>query len=131
MTKKMKREEINLEFPFRCSPTILYNYISTPSGLQEWFAHKVISKSRLDFEFEFDDGTINKAKLIKSINNKLARFKWENSPENEFMEIEIIVDELTDDVAIKITEQCAENESRGLKELWESQIETLRHVVGS
>ncbi|MDP2176531.1 MAG: START-like domain-containing protein [Bacteroidota bacterium] len=131
MTKKMKRVEINLEFPIRCSPSILFNYISNPSGLQEWFAHKVISKSRLDFEFEFDDGTINKAKLLKSVNNRLTRFKWENSPENEFMEIEIIVDELTDDVAIKITEQCSEEEMRGLKELWESQIDTLRHVVGS
>lgn len=127
----MKRVEINLEFPIRCSPSILFNYISNPSGLQEWFAHKVISKSRLDFEFEFDDGTINKAKLLKSVNNRLTRFKWENSPENEFMEIEIIVDELTDDVAIKITEQCSEEEMRGLKELWESQIDTLRHVVGS
>lgn len=127
----MKREEINLEFPIRCSPSILFNYISNPSGLQEWFAHKVVSKSRLDFEFEFDDGTINKAKLLKSVNNRLVRFKWENSPENEYMEIEIIVDELTDDVAIKIVEQCSEEEKRGLKELWESQIETLRHVVGS
>jgi hypothetical protein len=33
------------------------------------------------------------------------------------MEIEIIVDELTDDVALKITEQCSEEEKRGLKRI--------------
>jgi uncharacterized protein YndB with AHSA1/START domain len=131
MSTKPKRDLIELEFPIRCSPSILYNYLQTGSGLQEWFAHKVTTKSRVDYDFEFDDGTISKAKLLKAVNNKLVRFKWENSEENEFLEMEIIVDELTEDVAIKITEYCDENEKRGLIELWHSQIEALRDVVGS
>jgi uncharacterized protein YndB with AHSA1/START domain len=127
----MSKQLFSIEYPVRCSPNILFEFLSTPAGLQEWFAHKVTNKSRIDYDFEFDDGTISKAKLLKAVNNKLVRFKWENSEENEFMEMEIIVDELTEDVAIKVTEYCDENEKRGLIELWHSQIEALRDVVGS
>jgi hypothetical protein len=38
MSKKVK---YTLEYPVRCSPGILYEFLSTPSGLQEWFADKV------------------------------------------------------------------------------------------
>ena len=36
-----KKQQYTLEYPVRCSPTILYEFLSTPSGLQEWFADKV------------------------------------------------------------------------------------------
>jgi uncharacterized protein YndB with AHSA1/START domain len=31
-----------IEFPINSSPQLLYQYISTPSGLSEWFADNVI-----------------------------------------------------------------------------------------
>ena len=43
-----------LEFPLNSSPQLLYQYISTPSGLQEWFADKVNSRSEF-FTFTWDD----------------------------------------------------------------------------
>jgi uncharacterized protein YndB with AHSA1/START domain len=131
MPKKQNREQVVLEFPINCSPSILYNYINNASGLQEWFAHKVTTKSRTDYIFQFDDGMETKATLLKSVNNKLSRFKWENTPEDEYMEMEIIVDELTEDVAVKVTEFCNVDEKREILELWHSQLETLRDVVGA
>jgi uncharacterized protein YndB with AHSA1/START domain len=131
MPKKQSRAQVVLEFPINCSPSILYNYINNASGLQEWFAHKVTTKSRTDYVFEFDDGQETRATLLKSVNNKLSRFKWENTPEDEYMELEIIVDELTEDVAVKVTEFCDINEKREIQELWQSQLETLRDVVGA
>jgi uncharacterized protein YndB with AHSA1/START domain len=131
MPKKQSREQVVIEYPINCSPSILFNYISNASGLQEWFAHKVTTKSRTDFVFQFDDGEETKATLLKSVNNKLSRFKWENTADEEFMELEIIVDELTEDVAIKVTEFCNTDEKREIEELWHSQFETLRDVVGA
>lgn len=125
------RTEIQFEFPINCSANILFNYLSTSTGLEGWFAKKVINKTVGNFEFHFDDDTITKAKLIKKILNKLVRFQWENAPDGEFMEIEIITDELTEDVAIKIHEHCSEEEKNSLIVLWHSQLETLRHTVGS
>ncbi len=131
MPKKQSRAQVVLEFPINCSPSILYNYINNASGLQEWFARKVTTKSRTDYVFEFDDGQETRATLLKSVNNRLSRFKWENTPEDEYMEMEIIVDELTEDVAVKITEFCNIDEKREIAELWTSQFETLRDVVGA
>ncbi|MFN9981253.1 MAG: START-like domain-containing protein, partial [bacterium] len=37
----MSKQLYTLEFPVRCSPTILYDFLSTPAGLSEWFADKV------------------------------------------------------------------------------------------
>lgn len=41
MESKIRYE---LEFPINSSPQLLYQYISTPSGLQEWFADTVNSR---------------------------------------------------------------------------------------
>ena len=59
MKTKVKFE---LEFPIQASPQLLYNYISTPSGLSEWFADNVNSRGEL-FTFIWDDSE-EQAKLI-------------------------------------------------------------------
>ena len=43
-----------LEFPINSSPQLLYQYISTPSGLSEWFADNVNSRGEF-FTFIWDD----------------------------------------------------------------------------
>ena len=133
MTKKQSRAQVVLEFPINASPGLIYNYIQSASGLQEWFAHKVVNKSRIDYVFVYDDGQEAKATLDKSINNKLCRFHFEHTPEDEYIEMEIIVDELTEDVAIKVTEFCndTESEKREIGELWHTQIQTLKDIIGA
>jgi len=44
MEVKVKYE---LEFPIHASPSLLYQYISTPSGLSEWFADNVNSRGEI------------------------------------------------------------------------------------
>ena len=46
--------KFELEFPIQASPQLLYQYISTPSGLSEWFADNVNSRGEL-FTFIWDD----------------------------------------------------------------------------
>ena len=36
-----KKQLYTIEFPVRCSPAILWGFLSSPVGLQEWFADKV------------------------------------------------------------------------------------------
>ena len=59
MEVKIKYE---LEFPIHASPSLLYQYISTPSGLSEWFADNVNSRGEI-FTFIWDDSE-EKAKLV-------------------------------------------------------------------
>ena len=42
----MDRVKLEMEFVVRSSPNILFNYISTPSGLVEWFADDVNIKGK-------------------------------------------------------------------------------------
>ena len=47
MSDKIKYE---IEFPIQASEKLLFQYISSPSGLSEWFADNVNSRGEL-FDF--------------------------------------------------------------------------------
>ena len=99
MNNKIKYE---IEFPIQASPQLLYNYISTPSGLSEWFADNVNSRGEL-FTFIWDDSE-EQAKLITKKNSERIKFKWlESSNDTSFFELRIEVDPITKDVSIIVT----------------------------
>ena len=76
MSKKdNKKMKLELEYALRSSPQILYQYISTPSGLQIWFADNVDIMGGGEYRFAWDDGTAYRAKMIKSTTNKMTRFE--------------------------------------------------------
>ena len=126
MSDKVKYE---LEFPIQASPNMLYQYISSASSLTEWFADDVNSRGKI-FSF-FWDGSEEKAELISSKNNQFVKFKWLDNEDNSFFEIRIVVDELTKDSSLIITDFSDEDEVDESKMLWESQIADLKHVLGS
>ena len=66
-----------LEFPINSSVNILYNRLSAPSGLSEWFADDVIIHDKI-FTF-FWDGSDQTAKLLKLKMNQFIRFKWKEN----------------------------------------------------
>ena len=129
MSVKVKYE---LEFPIQSSPQLLYQYISTPSGLSEWFADNVNSRGEF-FTFIWDDSE-EKAKLASKKSGERIKFKWldENNKETEyFFELKIQVDEITNDVSLIIVDFSEEEELPENKLLWESLVSDLKHVIGS
>jgi uncharacterized protein YndB with AHSA1/START domain len=129
MEVKVKYE---IEFPIMSSPQLLYQYISTPSGLSEWFADNVNSRGEL-FTFIWDDSE-EKAKLMSKKTDERVKFKWLNEDNTEtdyFFEIKLMVDEITKDVSIVIVDFADEDEVEESKSLWENQISDLKHVLGS
>ncbi|WP_299253549.1 START-like domain-containing protein [uncultured Lacinutrix sp.] len=127
MDEKVKYE---LEFPIHASPTLLYQYISTPSGLSEWYADNVNSRGEI-FKFIWD-GAEEQAKLLTKKSGERIKFRWlEDEGESYFFEIRIQVDEITKDVSIMITDFAEEDEVEEGKMLWENQISDLKQVLGS
>ena len=127
MSEKTKYE---MEFPITASPQLLYQYISTSSGLSEWFADNVNSRGEI-FTFIWD-GEAEKASAKKS--SEKVRFRWIDEDENEtnyFFEFRIQEDELTKDVSLVITDFAEEDEIEESKQLWETQIAELKLVLGS
>ncbi len=127
MEVKVKFE---IEFIIHSSPQLLFSYIATPSGLSEWFADNVNSRGE-DFTFIWDDSE-EKAKLIRKKTNEFVKFKWdEDEDEESYFEMKIIVDEITKDVSLFVTDFSEEDEVDEAKMLWENQISDLKHVLGS
>ena len=127
MSAKVKFE---IEFPIQASPQLLYNYISTPSGLSEWFADNVNSRGEL-FTFIWDDSE-EQAKLITKKSPERIKFKWlENDDESCYFELRIQVDGITKDVSLIVTDFSNDDEEEEAKMLWENQISSLKQVLGS
>ncbi len=121
-----------LEFPINSSPQLLYQYISTPSGLQEWFADNVNSRGEY-FTFIWDDSEEN-ARLSSKKTGEKIKFRWidDNKKDTDyFFELRILEDEITKDVSLMIIDFAKEDELEEAKLLWENQISDLKHVIGS
>ncbi len=122
--------KFKIEIPIHASPKMLFNKLATPSGLEEWFADKVnLNGKVMSFSWEeFEE----KAKIISKKEEKLIKFKWLESEEDEsFFQFEIIVDDITHDVSIIITDFADDEDAvEESKQLWKSQIEELRVVIG-
>lgn len=126
MGDKVKFE---IEFVIQSSPQMLYQYISTPSGLSEWFADNVNSRGEL-FSFIWD-GTEEVAKMLKKKSDEFVKMAWEENDDDSYFEMRIIVDEITKDVSLFISDFAEEDEIDEAKMLWENQISDLKHVLGS
>ncbi len=124
--------KFDIEFPIHASPQLLYQYISTPSGLSEWFSDNVNSRGEM-FTFIWD-GSEEKAKLLNKKSGERVKFRWMEDVEDEqsyYFEIRIQVDEITKDVSLMITDYAEEDEIDEAKMLWENQISSLKQVLGS
>jgi len=123
--------EFTLEFPIHVSPSLLYQYIATPSGMSEWFADNVNSRGEY-FRFIWD-GQEEKAKIIKRVSGERARFQWDyDEGEDKYFEMRIQVDEITKDVSLMITDfGDDEDEVEDQKMFWENQISSLKKVLGA
>jgi uncharacterized protein YndB with AHSA1/START domain len=128
MDDKVKFE---IEFPIQASPQLLYQYISTPSGLSEWFSDNVNSRGEL-FTFIWDDSE-EQAKLLSKKAGERVKFRWlaDEDDTSSFFEIRIQVDEITKDVSLMVTDFAENDEIDEAKMLWENQISDLKHVLGS
>lgn len=126
MSDKVKFE---IEFVIQASPQLLYQYISTPSGLSEWYADNVNSRGEM-FTFIWD-GAEEMAKMLKRKSEEFVKFAWTENEDGSFFEMRIIVDEITKDVSLFITDFADDDEVDEAKMLWENQISDLKQVLGS
>ena len=125
------RIKFEMEFPIKVSQKLLFQYISTPSGLSEWFADNVNSRGEI-FIFIWNDSE-ESAKLIRKINNEKIQFQWLDDEDTDFyFELRIQFDEITKDVSLIVTDFADDKEEvEESKLLWTNQVSDLKKVLGS
>ena len=123
------KKKFTIEYEIKSSPRILYSFLSESNGLSQWFADNVTVKDQL-YTFTWDDEQ-QKAKLLMLKENKLVKFRWVDDDQQYYFEMEVLQDELTNDVALSITDFAAEDAIDERKLIWDNQIEYLISVLGA
>ncbi|MAV00881.1 MAG: hypothetical protein CMC37_04865 [Flavobacteriaceae bacterium] len=127
MSDRIKYE---MEFPIKVSQRLLFQYLSTPSGLSEWFADNVNSRGE-KFIFIWDDSE-EVANLVSKKMPEKIKFQWDEDKDTDyFFELRIQFDEITKDVSLIVTDFADEDEVEESKMLWTNQIADLKKVLGS
>jgi uncharacterized protein YndB with AHSA1/START domain len=124
-----KKQLYTLEFPIRCSPTILYEFLSTSSGLQEWFADKVDDQDGI-FYFAWS-GSEETAEVLEKEEEKFIRFHWSDAPKEEYFEFRIEKSEVTNQTILVINDFAEKKEIKDQTRLWGHQVKDLFHRLGS
>lgn len=124
-----KKVLFTLEYPVRCSPGILYEFLRTPAGLQEWFAEKVDERDGV-FSFSWN-GSDEKAELLESEEDKFVRFRWMYQSKDEFFELRIDKSDITNQTILIVKDFADKKEIKDQTLLWESQLKDLFHRLGS
>ena len=124
-----EKKKFNIEYEIKSSPRILYSFLSEPNGLTQWFADDVSVRDQV-YTFTWDDEQ-QRAKMLASKENKMVRFKWLDDEPQCYFEMEIMQDELTNDVALSITDFAVEDAISERKLIWDNQVEYLISVLGA
>jgi hypothetical protein len=124
----MSKQLYTLEYPVRCSPTILYDFLTSPAGLGEWFADKV--DERDDVYYFGWSGTYEKADLVEKEHDKFIRYHWQSSPKEEYFEFRIDKSEITNQTILIISDFAEKKDIKDQTNLWDHQVKELFHRIG-
>ncbi|WP_455590799.1 START-like domain-containing protein [Bacteroides sp.] len=127
----MKKEKVHLEYPLNAtSKNILWSAISTPTGLEDWFADKVVSDDKT-VVFHWGKTEQREAAIVAIRAYSFIRFRWlDDENDRNYFEIKMNYNELTGDYVLEVTDFADEDEATDLEELWDSQISKLRRTCG-
>ena len=123
-----KKQLFTLEYPVRCSASILYEFLSTPAGLQEWFADKVDERDDV-FSFSWN-GPADRAEVMEKEEDKYIKFHWSHAPKEEYFEFRIEKSEVTNLTILVIKDFAEKAEIKDQSQHWAYQGKELFHSFG-
>ncbi len=125
----MQRVQLDLEYLFRASPAILYQFLTTPACLIRWFCEEVDIDNE-EFTFRWG-GADESAEVINAVEDERLRFRWEDTEdESEYLEFRISRSPVTSETILEITDYCDEDEVEDQRQYWNNLMEQLRKETG-
>ena len=129
MATKTSKTKYTLEYIIKSPPHILYEFLTEPSELNQWFADHVDSNGR-NYVFEWD-GNTQTATVIDLAEDQMVRFHWDGAPKDEFFEFKIDVSEVSNETVLIITDFAEPKEMKDQQRLWDQQVLELKRHMGS
>ena len=119
--------KIELEYIINSTHKILFYKVSTPFGLQEWFADKITNQD--DVFAIYWHKTQNLAKITTNDLDEVQIF-WMDDKEKSPLVISIKKTEITNELILAITDFYEDDESE-IIDFWNLKIEKLRTILGA
>lgn len=128
----MAKYKYHTEYEINASPRMLFNYLSTASGLQDWLAEKVniLPDKKLDIYWE---GESHKATITAKRTNNHIRFEFEKGKDEEqaqYLDFRLEYSDMTQTSFLKIIDFSDMDDEDDLEEMWDQLIGHLKEVTG-
>lgn len=127
------------EYELNTTARVLFPFLSTPAGLEEWFADKVKANPGGFLAFEWDDadhlGVIDTLKLNKSVrfcfidSPSQAHLVQERQQQFPFIEFSVVPGNFSQSIFLRVTD-VTESTSEDIEETWDFLISTLKDRIG-
>jgi uncharacterized protein YndB with AHSA1/START domain len=124
-----KRIPVKMEYILRASPTILFNFLTTPACLIRWFCDEADEQGEF-FYFGWN-GSVQAAQIVEFIEDEKLLLKWEDAEdENEYLEYKVYRSPITDETIMEITDFCDHDEEKDIRQIWDYSLKKLRAEMG-
>lgn len=122
------------EYEMKASVKMLFPYISSASGLQQWFATKVNNMADHKMDFIWDKES-HVAKIHSMRTNKSIRFDFVGTGDADekdlnYVEFKLEQSEFTQSTYFKVTDYSANQDEGDLITLWDDLLDNLKGIVG-
>lgn len=128
----MLKEKFHIEFVMgSATQASLWRMISQIDGLSEWFADEVTMNEEENVYTFFWGKSDNQAEILGSKPQQSIRFRWlDEEEENIYFEFQLHKLELSNEIALQITDFAEPDEKGDAITLWETQIDKMKRRLG-
>lgn len=123
-----RMQKYTLEYTINISPKMLFHLISTPEGLNVWFAERVIAQKNV-FHFYWKE-SVGIAAISKIKELEYVQFSWIEGESDKYFEFQIRTDSIDNLTTLLITDFANENEMEEAVMSWNYSINKLIHALG-
>ncbi|MFC3414541.1 START-like domain-containing protein [Algoriphagus hitonicola] len=130
----MVKNKFVADYQINASKKIVFQYLSTASGLEEWFADEVRINEDKVYIFNFD-GEDHPARLASQRINSHVKFEFfdpTNADEKDhaFIEFKLEENELTQTLFLKVIDYSDGYDDDELTAIWEGLVGKLKEIIG-
>lgn len=132
----MVKNKFVSDYQINTSKKVIYPYLSTASGLSQWFADDVVINEDKVYNFIYDGEDHFAKPTIMRINHHV-KFEFFDPQDEEgmeddpsFIEFKLDENELTQTFYLRVIDYGDAYDNQEQKDIWEGLITNLREIIG-